>query len=84
MKGWKRPERAKLGPRWSPDGVRELKNGKDDRKKAEQRKLPKTLGIPLFFEGSEAPGEGQVGPQMGPSWGKMGSGSELGVIFGHL
>ena len=36
------------------------------------------------FGGSEAPGEGQVGPKMTPSWAKMGSRSELKVIFGHL
>ena len=36
------------------------------------------------FEGLEAPQEGQVGPKMTPSWAKMGSGSELDVIFGHL
>ena len=36
------------------------------------------------FEGFEAPREGQVGPKMGPSWDKMGSGSELDGIFGHL
>ena len=32
----------------------------------------------------EAPREGQVGPKMGPSWGKIGSGSELDGIIGHL
>ena len=36
------------------------------------------------FEGLGAPGEGQVGPKIAPSWGEMGSGSELDVIFGHL
>ena len=35
-------------------------------------------------EGFEATREGQVGPKMGPSWDKMGSGSELDGIFGHL
>ena len=38
----------------------------------------------IVFEGLGAPGEGQVGPKIAPSWGKMGSGSELDVIFGHL
>ena len=46
--------------------------------------MAKNLRKTFIFEGLEAPGEGQVGPKMGPSWAKMGSGSELGVIFGHL
>ena len=46
--------------------------------------MAKNLRKIIIFEGSEAPGEGQVRPKMGPSWAKMGSGSELGVIFGHL
>ena len=44
----------------------------------------KNLRETQVFEGFEAPREGQVGPKMGPSWGKMGSGSELDGIFGHL
>ena len=32
----------------------------------------------------EAPGEGQVEPKMGPSWGKRGSKGELDGISGHL
>ena len=36
-----------------------------------------------IFEGCETE-EGQVGPKMAPSWAKMGLGSELKLIFGHL
>ena len=36
------------------------------------------------FGGSEAAGRGQVGAKMGPSWAKMGSGSELDVVLSHL
>ena len=46
--------------------------------------MAQNQGKTFIFEGSEAPGEGQVGPKMGPSWAKMGSGSELEVIFGQL
>ena len=38
----------------------------------------------MVFEGLETPRQGQVGPKMGPSWGKMVSGSEFDGIFGHL
>ena len=55
-------------------------------------KLVNNLRKTNVFEGFEALREGQVwpklgphdGPKMGPSWGKMGSGSELDGIFGHL
>ena len=46
--------------------------------------MSKNLTKTQVFEGFEAPREGQVGPKMGPSWGKMGSGRELDGIFGHL
>ena len=46
--------------------------------------MSKNLRKTHVFEGVEAPREGQVGPKMGPSWGKMGSGRELDGIFGHL
>ena len=42
----------------------------------------KNLAKTIVFEGFEVPREGQAGPKMGPSWGKMGSGSELDSIFG--
>ena len=46
--------------------------------------MVKNLWKIKVFEGLEAPRQGQVGPKMGPSWGKMVSGSELDGIFGHL
>ena len=46
--------------------------------------MPKNQRNTYVFEGLEAPGEGQMGPKMAPSWAQMGSGSELDFIFGHL
>ena len=46
--------------------------------------MVKNLRKIKVFDGFEAPRKGEVGPKIGPSWDKMGSGSELDGIFGHL
>ena len=50
------------------------------RRRAKSKNIRKTY----VFEGFQGTGGSQVGPKMAPSWAKMGLGSELKPIFGHL
>ena len=52
--------------------------------KKETQKTFKNIRKTNVFEGFQGNGESQVGPKMAPSWAKMGLGSELKLILGHL
>ena len=50
----------------------ELKTGKDEGENGRTAKTYKHIRTTNVFEGSEASGEGQVGPKMAPRWAQVG------------